>query len=76
MRLSGWANSSCMGVAKEKVDDLSYRLRFPREELSAADVIRRVVNAVEVRDIVIEEQAIDEVVKRIYLGEVFQESRQ
>jgi ABC-type multidrug transport system ATPase subunit len=64
------------GVVKEKVDDLSYRLRFPREELSAADVIRRVVNAVEVRDIVIEEQAIDEVVKRIYLGEVFQESRQ
>jgi ABC-2 type transport system ATP-binding protein len=63
------------GVNREKIDELSCRLRFPREEWSAADVIRRVVNAAEVRDIAIEEQSIEEVVKRIYLGEVFQESR-
>ena len=63
------------GVTCDKVDDLNYRLRFPREDRSAADVIRHVVNAVEVRDIVIEEQSIEEVVKRIYLGEVFQESK-
>ena len=64
------------GVTRERMDDLSYRLRFPREAYSAADVIRRVVNAAQVRDIFIEEQSIEEVVKRIYLGEMFQESRQ
>ncbi|MCP5118824.1 MAG: ATP-binding cassette domain-containing protein [bacterium] len=63
------------GVTCDKVDELSCRLRFAREELSAADVIRQVVNAAEVRDIVIEEQSIEEVVKRIYLGEVLEESK-
>jgi len=63
------------GVGCEKLEDLVYRLHFAREDWTAADVIRRVVNAVEVRDIVIEEQSIEEVVKRIYLGEVLEESR-
>jgi ABC-2 type transport system ATP-binding protein len=63
------------GIACDRLDDLSVRLRFARDEWTAADVIRRLVNAVEVRDIVIEEQSIEDVVKRIYLGEVFQESR-
>jgi ABC-2 type transport system ATP-binding protein len=63
------------GIACESLDELICRLRFAREEWTAADVIRRVVNAVEVRDIVIEEQSIEEVVKRIYLGEVFEESK-
>ncbi|MCW5983262.1 MAG: ATP-binding cassette domain-containing protein [Bryobacteraceae bacterium] len=63
------------GVEKQRLDDMSYRLRFPRDQWTAAGVIRRVVNAAEVRDIVIEEQSIEEVVKRIYLGEMFQESR-
>ena len=64
------------GVACDTLDELSCRLRFAREEWMAADVIRQVVNAVEVRDIAIEEQSIEEVVKRIYLGEILQESRQ
>ncbi|MCP5111055.1 MAG: hypothetical protein GY953_09490, partial [bacterium] len=59
----------------EKVDDLSYRFRFAREERSPADVIRYVLNAAEVRDIVLEEQSIEDVVKRIYLGEAIQESK-
>ncbi len=63
------------GVTREKVDEFSYRLRFARDEWSTADVIRRVVNAVEVRDVVIEEQPIEEVVRRIYLGEILQESK-
>jgi hypothetical protein len=33
------------------------------------------VKAVQVRDISIEEQSIDEVVKKIYLGEMLQESQ-
>jgi ABC-2 type transport system ATP-binding protein len=63
-------------VHVERIDDLTCRLRFPREERSTADVIRQVVNAVEVRDITIEEQSIEDVVRRIYLGEVLQESSQ
>ncbi len=57
------------GVACDRLDELRYRLHFPREEWSTAEIIRRVINAVEVRDIVIEEQSIEDVVKRIYLGE-------
>lgn len=63
------------GINCDELDEMSCRLRFPREAYSAADVIRQVLNAVEVRDVVIEEQSIDEVVKRIYLGEMFEESR-
>lgn len=63
------------GIGCEKLEELVWRLHFAREEWTAADVIRRVVNAVEVRDIAIEEQSIEEVVKRIYLGEVLEESR-
>jgi len=62
------------GVRCERLDELNCRLQFAREKWSAADVIRHVVNAVEVRDIVIEEQSIEEVVKRIYLGEAFEGS--
>lgn len=63
------------GATCERLDALTYRLRFPRAERRVAEVIRAVVNAVEVRDIVIEEQSIEDVVRRVYLGEVLQEAR-
>ncbi len=56
------------GVRREKLGELTYRLSFARDTRTAADLIRQVVNAVEVLDIAIEEQSIDEVVKRIYQG--------
>jgi ABC-2 type transport system ATP-binding protein len=56
------------GVRFEKLGDLTYRLSFGREERATAEVIRQVINAVEVLDIAIEEQSIEEVVKRIYQG--------
>jgi ABC-2 type transport system ATP-binding protein len=62
------------GVQRDKIDDLTYRLAFAREERSTAEVIRLVVNAVEVLDIAIEEQPIEEVVKQIYLGGLPQEA--
>jgi ABC-2 type transport system ATP-binding protein len=62
------------GVRSEKLGDLTYRLSFDRDAHSTAEVIRHVVNAAEVLDIAIEEQSIDEVVKRIYLGEPLKES--
>jgi len=63
------------GAARERLGDLTYRLSFPRGGRSTAEVIREVINAVEVRDITIEGQSIEEVVKRIYLGGLSEAAR-
>jgi ABC-2 type transport system ATP-binding protein len=63
------------GVRREKLGELTYRLSFARDARPAADLIRQVVNAVEVLDIAIEEQSIEEVVKRIYLGGLSEAAR-
>jgi ABC-2 type transport system ATP-binding protein len=63
---------SMPGVRVERLDELTYRLHFRREEVSSADLIRRIVNEVEVLDIAMEEQSIEEVVRRIYTGEALQ----
>ena len=62
------------GTRREKLGELTYRLAFDRDERSSAEVIRQVINAVEVLDIAIEEQAIEEVVKQIYTGNLLQEA--
>ena len=56
------------GIRREKLGDLTYLLSFGRDDHPTAEVIRQVVISVEVLDIAIEEQSIEEVVKRIYLG--------
>ena len=43
------------GIRREKLGDLTYLLSFGRDDRPTAEVIRQVVNAVEVLDIVIEE---------------------
>ncbi len=59
------------GLALERVDELTYIMRFDRDEHSSAEVIRTLVNRLEVRDLLVEEEPIEEIVKRIYLsGEV------
>ena len=55
----------------ERLDELTCRLRFDRAKVSTADLIRQILAAVEVRDFVIEDEPIEEIVKRIYSGEVF-----
>jgi ABC-2 type transport system ATP-binding protein len=55
-------------ISRERIDELTYRLSFYRDQHTAGDVIRRVVAAVEVRDIFIEEESIEEIVRRIYTG--------
>jgi ABC-2 type transport system ATP-binding protein len=55
-------------VRLDKVDDLTYRASFDREDYTSGDVIRRIVAAVDVRDIFIEEESIEEIVRRIYTG--------
>jgi ABC-2 type transport system ATP-binding protein len=59
------------GHTLERVDELTYVMRFDRRRYSTADVIRHLVNTVEVQDIFVEEEPIENIVKRIYLrGEV------
>jgi ABC-type uncharacterized transport system ATPase subunit len=37
--------------------------------VSTSDLIRRILDAVEVRDLLIEDEPIEEIIKRIYAGE-------
>jgi ABC-2 type transport system ATP-binding protein len=57
------------GVSLEPVDEMTFRIRFDRTRVSASDLIRQLLAAVELRDIVIEDEPIEEIIKRIYSGE-------
>ncbi len=61
------------GLEVEHVDELTRRIRFDRSAVSAAELIRRILAAVEVRDLLIEDEPIEEIVKRIYAGEALRE---
>jgi len=59
------------GISCDRKDELTYVLRFNRANHSSAEVIRNLVNKLEVSDILVEEEPIEDIVKRIYLsGEV------
>ena len=57
------------GCELERVDQLTHRIRFDRTQIATADLIRQILAAVEVRDLLIEDEPIEEIVKRIYAGE-------
>jgi len=57
----------------EPVDELTYRIRFDRSRVSTAELIRQILATVEVRDLLIEDEPIEEIVKRIYAGEALGE---
>ena len=57
----------------EPVDELTYRIRFDRSRVSTAELIRQILASVEVRDLLIEDEPIEEIVKRIYAGEALRE---
>jgi ABC-2 type transport system ATP-binding protein len=61
------------GLEAEQVDELTYRIRFDRLKVSTSDLIRQILAAVEVRDLLIEDEPIEEIVKRIYAGEALPE---
>src|ERR1700733_217409 len=65
----GLSRFAVNGVELEPVDELTYRFRFDRTKVSAADLIRQILATVEVRDLLIEDESIEEVIKRIYAGE-------
>jgi ABC-2 type transport system ATP-binding protein len=55
------------GLSCDRVDELTYVMRFDREQHSSAEVIRNLVNTLQVTDIFVEEEPIEDIVKRIYL---------
>jgi ABC-2 type transport system ATP-binding protein len=61
------------GLELEQVDELTYRIRFDRIKIATADLIRQILSAVEVRDLLIEDEPIEEIIKRIYAGQALSE---
>jgi len=61
------------GLELAQVDEMTYRIRFDRGQVSTAELIRQVLASVEVRDLLIEDEPIEEIVKRIYAGEALRE---
>ena len=57
------------GVRRERLDELTWRFGFDRGDHASGDVIRRVVSAVDVRDIYLEEESIEGIIRRIYTGD-------
>ncbi|HET7101524.1 MAG TPA: ATP-binding cassette domain-containing protein, partial [Terriglobia bacterium] len=55
------------GILCERIDELTYLMRFDRDRYSNAEIIRNIVNTLEVSDILVEEEPIEDIVKRIYL---------
>jgi ABC-2 type transport system ATP-binding protein len=60
---------SVEGADVVRVDGPRQWLRFPRDTVSAADLVARVVQVASVRDLTIEEPDVEDVVKRIYAGD-------
>jgi ABC-2 type transport system ATP-binding protein len=54
------------GIQWEHADELTYRIRFDREQVSSADIIRKIVNEVPIHDIYIEAEPIEDIIKNIY----------
>lgn len=61
------------GLGLEQVDELTFRIRFDREQVSTAELVRQILGSVEVRDLLIEDEPIEEIVKRIYAGQALRE---
>ncbi len=54
------------GIHWEHVDELTYRIRYDTKQVSSADIIRRIINEVPIRDIYVETEPIEDIIKTIY----------
>ena len=55
------------------MDELTFRIRFDRSRDLHSDLMRQILASVEVRDLLIEDEPIEEIIKRIYAGAALQE---
>jgi len=61
------------GLEMETLDELTCRVRFDRTQVDTGDLVRQVLSRAEVRDLLIEDESIEDVVKRIYAGKALQD---
>jgi ABC-2 type transport system ATP-binding protein len=61
------------GLKLERVDELTWRISYDRTRVSTAELVRQILGTVEIRDLLIEDEPIEELIKRIYAGEALQE---
>lgn len=61
------------GLEMETVDELTCRVRFDRTRVDTGELVRQVLSRADVRDLVIEDESIEDIVKRIYAGEALRE---
>ncbi|MBZ5553814.1 MAG: ATP-binding cassette domain-containing protein [Acidobacteriia bacterium] len=54
------------GLKLEPMDELKCRIVYDRNSIPSEEILRQIVNTLEVRDILIEEESIEEIVKKIY----------
>jgi len=54
------------GLKLEAIDELKCRIVYDRNTIPSEEILRQIVNSLEVRDILIEEESIEEIVKKIY----------
>jgi ABC-2 type transport system ATP-binding protein len=54
------------GVQFEQLDEMRCRLVFDKKSISSADLIKVIVNSLQVRDLVLEDASIEEIVREIY----------
>ncbi len=62
------------GLKLERVDGLTYRILFDRSRISTADLVRQILGLAEVHDLLIEDEPIEEIIKRIYAGEALEKA--
>ena len=62
------------GIHWEHADELSYRVRYDREQVSSAEIIRKIVNEVPIHDIYIEAEPIEDIIKTIYSRGILESS--
>ncbi len=65
---------SAEGLDAESVDEMTYRVRFDRTRVSTSELIRKILAAGDIRDLLIEDEPIEEIIKRIYGGEALMEA--
>jgi ABC-2 type transport system ATP-binding protein len=54
------------GLKLEPLEELKCRIVYDRNLIPSEEILRQIVNTLEVRDILIEEESIEEIVKKIY----------
>lgn len=65
-KLPAHAGAETNGLKLEPLHELKCRIVYDRNLVASEEILRQIVNTLEVRDILIEEESIEDIVKKIY----------